>query len=198
MRGASESPGCERCPFAVKGKPQTPVAAEGADDPAWIIVGEGPGENERQQLRPFVGASGQMLDTVLKLIGAERHKLWVTNALLCTPAGAKDNHKERARQCCQERLYNELRQFPGKPVLTLGALAAKMVLGDNSILDYAGALHQLDLGEIALGKAPRYVIPTIHPAFILRGGGDDDARANDGYFFALVYDVNKVHRLAQD
>jgi uracil-DNA glycosylase family 4 len=156
-------------------------------------VGEGPGQTEVQTGHPFVGASGRLLNRALGNIDPnERERVWVTNATLCIPPqNATDAHKRAARECCAPRLDHELAQFPGKPVLALGAVAAQGFLGDKfSITEMAGALHTLADG--------REVIPTIHPAAILRGGGGATAGAHavDLLFWNLVYDAAKVKRLA--
>ena len=125
IRGPDRSPGCGTCPFGRDGNPSRPVPGEGPERPLWILVGEGPGSNERAQGRPFVGQSGKLLQRALDTNRAERASLWVTNALLCTPEGAGDAQKEAARVACAPRLRAELARFPGRPVLLLGAAAAR-------------------------------------------------------------------------
>lgn len=168
-----------------------PVAGIGPENPDWVILGEGPGENERASGRPFIGASGRLLDRILSVVGAERDKLWITNTMCCTPAAATPAQKKKAAECCAPRLDRELDQFAGKPIWTVGGIAAQRLLGDKfSISQLAGSCH--DVGS-------HTVIPSIHPAAILRGGGDagGGAHATDLLYWQLCYDAGKIHHLSQ-
>jgi DNA polymerase len=149
-----------------------------------------PGEYERRSGLPFVGASGQLLDKALKTVRVDRGQLYITNALLCTPPGATDIQKVQARGCCAERLRTELASVPAVPILALGSVAAKSLLADNnfSIMEMSGALFSHE---------GRHLIPTIHPAAILRGGDEGGAHAVDLLYINLLYDIDKVRGLAQ-
>ena len=199
LRGCADGADCPACPFGRGGKPNQPVFGEGPVDPAWIVVGEGPGHNEVIQGRPFVGLSGQLVNEALTKIQAERKKLLVTNATLCIPhSGATDTEKKLARTACRPRLQQELAKFPGKPVLALGAIAAQSMTGNEkfSITQMAGAYYEVDFD----GTGPRQVIPSIHPAAILRGGtggGGGGGHTVDLAFWNLLYDAQKVNMLAQ-
>lgn len=134
-RGSAEHALCEACPFARDGRPNHPVFAEYPDDPMWFIIGEGPGFNEVRLGRPFVGATGQVVNRILAKIGRPREHVYVTNSTLCQPPqGSPVEEREIAAQCCKPRLQAELAEFPGKPVLTLGAVAARALI-PKEILD---------------------------------------------------------------
>lgn len=133
-RGTTEGANCEACPFATAGRPTNPVVSEYPDDPMWLVLGEGPGWNETKTGRPFVGASGSVLNQVLKKIGRPREHVFVGNATACTPPqGTPVEIRERAAECCKPRLLAELQQFPGKPILTLGAVAARSVIPKETL-----------------------------------------------------------------
>lgn len=70
---------CFSCPL----RGQTVVPPEGNMYARIAIVGEAPGANEEISGRPFIGASGRLLDEILKAVGVERSEVWITNALLC-------------------------------------------------------------------------------------------------------------------
>jgi len=198
LRGPAFSPRCGECPFATKdGAANRPVPGEGPRNPRWLVVGEGPGQTEVQRNRPFVGMSGKMVDKALAAIKVPREQLFVTNATLCLPsANATDTMKHRARECCAPRLALETAQFPGVPILALGGVAAQGFLGDKfSITAMAGSLHSRDVD----GTGEREIIPTVHPAAILRGGAGVTAGAHavDLLFWNLIYDAAKVDRLAR-
>ena len=191
-RGPAESPDCADCPLSEDGKPKKPVPGEGPYDPKWIAVGEGPGQVEVLRKRPFVGPSGRLLNKIIERIGADRDEIWVTNATNCQPRPGAN--LEDARECCKPRLEEELSKFPGRPILALGAVAAQTFLGPaTKIMAVAGSLHDVDVD----GTGPRPLIPTIHPAAILRGGGAGPKRdrALDLAIWDLTYDAGKVAAL---
>jgi uracil-DNA glycosylase family 4 len=135
LRGSAEGANCDACPFSSHGLPTKPVFSEFPEDPLWIVIGEGPGYNEVAKGRPFIGASGQVVNKILHKIGRPREQLFVGNATLCLPPqGSPVEERERAAACCKPRLVSELQRFPGKPILTLGAVAARAVIPKN-VLD---------------------------------------------------------------
>ncbi len=198
---------CDECPLKGRHIPVGPTyAAGGPSQTKLIIVGEGPGRMEIQTGKPFVGPSGHMVSSMLAKAGMSRSLCHITNAAACR--GETDAEKERAAACCSARLSNELIALdPAIPILTLGAPAAKVMLGKGSILKTRGFVWKLpaiddaklraaersldkrramgvkkyaaaiDRAEQSLwrsqARAPlagRVCIPSIHPAFILRGG----------------------------
>ena len=200
IRGNAHGADCANCPFGKVGKPNQPVFGEGWARPNWIIVGEGPGQNEVIQQRPFVGSSGRLVNEALSKLGVAREALWVTNSMLCQPPhGTTDAVKKLARQACGGRLKQELAQFPGVPVLALGAHAAQQLTGNEkfSITQMAGAYYEVDCDD---SGTTRSVIPSIHPAAILRGGaggGGGGSHTVDLAFWNLLYDAQKVNLLAK-
>jgi uracil-DNA glycosylase family 4 len=105
------------------------VTSEYPAAPAWIIVAEGPGRTETQVGRPYQG-SHLLLEKLLHKIGRTRDELYLTTAVLCSsPIGkATEPDRDRAVAACKPRLLHELAQWPGMPVLTLGAVAARAVI----------------------------------------------------------------------
>ena len=128
-RGTAEGARCDDCPFSTAGDPTRPVYSEHPEDPQWIIVGEGPGRTEVFLKRPFVGPTGQVVNQILAKIGRPRGDLAILNATLCLPTlNSNEADRHRAAECCKPRLQQELAQWPGKPILTLGAVAAKSII----------------------------------------------------------------------
>jgi DNA polymerase len=197
-----QPPDCPNCPFSSNGQAASPVLGETVDDPKWIAVGEGPGNVEVAVGRPFVGPSGQLLTRAIMEIGGRRDEIAITNVTLCKPtANASDGAKRQAALCCAPRLRAELAQFPGRPILALGSVAAQQLLGETfSITQLAGSVFAVDVD----GTGTRDVIPTVHPAAILRGGGDSQGGAGGGgahvvdlLYWNLQYDVAKADRLGK-
>lgn len=199
IRGTTAGANCQDCPFSCNGRPSPQaVAGEGSPEPAWIAVGENPGHTEVVLGSPFRGPSGRLLQDALARIGVKREDIYITNSILCpSPPSATEAAKRRAREACMPRLRQEIAAFPGKPIIALGAVAAQGFLGERfSITQMSGAYHEI---EVAEGDV-RAVIPTVHPAAILRGGSTASAAGShtvDLMFWFLVYDLQKVDMLAR-
>lgn len=117
------------CPFSTNGLPTNPVFSEFPEDPAFLIIGESPGYTDVRLKRPFMGPSGAEVNKLLGKVGRPRHEVFVGNATLCRPPdGTPEAIREVAAKCCSYRMLAEIKRFPGKPVLTLGAVAARSVL----------------------------------------------------------------------
>lgn len=80
-RGLLVQPDCRGCPLDGCRK----VPPEGNLDASVVLIGEAPGENEERDGRPFIGASGQYLNVLLKRLGVEREAVFITNSALCKP-----------------------------------------------------------------------------------------------------------------
>jgi uracil-DNA glycosylase family 4 len=129
LRGSIEGANCEACPFNIGGRPVKPVVSEYPEQPLWILIGEGPGMTETNLGRPFVGPSGELVNKLLGRVGRPRAEIFVGNATLCQPPrGSPDHLRDQAAKACRPRLQRELAQFPGVPILTLGAVAARALI----------------------------------------------------------------------
>lgn len=141
LRGTADGADCGSCPFSKDGQPHAPVFGEGPENPLWIVIGEGPGATEVRLRRPFVGETGEIVNKLLTRVGRKRslkepsQEIWLGNATLCQPTPkSNDQDRDRAAAACSGRLKRELAQFPGKPILTLGAVAARSVI-PKAVLD---------------------------------------------------------------
>lgn len=168
------------------------------DEPAWIIVGEGPGGQEVQIGRPFIGPSGALVTKMLTQVHRDRSTVWISNATCCKPPPNADTKlRLEAARACLPRLQRELAALPPVPILALGAVAARTLLPTRleGITELADTWHAADVD--GTGRI-RDVIPTIHPAAILRGGGEvKGAHAAEIGFWNLVYSAGKVESLAR-
>lgn len=151
------------CPLSGMGATQ---AVFGRGDPAApvLVIGEGPGAEEDRQGRPFVGRAGQLLDRMLAAAGlAER--VFITNTVFWRPPGNRTPTPQEQAVCAPfvERAFALLRP---RAVLTLGAAAAKSVLqSEEGVMRLRGRWGEWRLGE---GGVSAPVMPTLHPAFLLR------------------------------
>jgi uracil-DNA glycosylase family protein len=154
---------------------------------AWLmLVGEQPGDQEDQQGEPFVGPAGRLLDEALVAAGIDRDEVYVTNAVKHFRFERRGNrrlHKAPAVghvRACRPWLDDELRVVEPAVVGTLGATAAKALLGaDFRITKERGKPRTWN--DVQL-------VPTIHPSAILRmPSADRDAAMAD-----LVADLTTV------
>jgi DNA polymerase len=105
---------CKRCPYAKNGLPDRPVMGEGPKQPIGIFVGESPGRDEAERGRPFVGATGQELDNSFIKVGLNRSKLFVVNAICCSPRFNKSQvAMQKAANRCRPALIAQLRRLSG-------------------------------------------------------------------------------------
>lgn len=204
VRGTLDGADCANCPFSVDGRALNPVFGVGPQNPTMILLGEGPGVQECRQKMPFVGPTGELLNRALQETGVDRSKAWVSNVTLCIPPPKSDvKVRKQAAQACKGRLERELMERPDIPVLALGDVAASTILEGATklpITKIAGSHFDWDVD----GSGPRSVIPTVHPAAILRSSGDGDkgpektgSHVADLAFWALKWDVLKVKALAE-
>lgn len=134
QRGSHEGADCANCPFSTDGRPTKPVYSEFPEDPKWLLIGEGPGFNEVRLNRCFIGASGEVVAKLLTKIGRPREQIYVGNATLCKPPDkSPEIDRQRAATACSGRLQRELSRFPGKPILTLGAVAARALIPKETL-----------------------------------------------------------------
>ncbi len=164
--------GCRACKLC-EGRKNTvfgvgPTAPDSGVVPQvdWLIVGEGPGENEDRTGEPFVGQAGQLLDNMLKAIGASRQtNTYILNVVKCRPPGNRNPELTEIAQC-EPFLRRQIELLQPKVILAMGRFAVNALL-QASIPDVA----KLPLGKLrgqvhAYGNTP--VIATYHPAYLLR------------------------------
>jgi len=121
---------CDDCPL----QDRPFVAAYGPPMTDRVIVGEAPGEREVVEGKPFVGKAGDRLNQALNTAGVDRLAVYVTNTVLCHPAGNKRPPPE-AVDACHERLITEIRLRMPQKVLALGKTAGKALTGDSRTIE---------------------------------------------------------------
>jgi uracil-DNA glycosylase family 4 len=153
----SEVRGCERCGLS-KTRTQT-VFGEGNSRARLVFVGEGPGYEEDQQGRPFVGAAGQLLTKIVQAMGLVREDVYIGNIIKCRPPGNRNPAPDEI-EACLPYLERQLKAIQPEYICALGAVAARTLLNTEApISRLRGRLHSY--GTITL-------MPTFHPAYLLR------------------------------
>jgi uracil-DNA glycosylase family 4 len=159
---AAEAAGCTRCRLA---ETRTQVVfGVGDPDADLMFIGEAPGFHEDKQGEPFVGAAGQLLTRMLQeVLDLRREDVFICNVLKCRPPGNRDPQDDEI-DACTPWLVEQISLVQPRVVVTLGNFATKFVLNTmQGITRMRGAAYPWH---------GRTVIPTYHPAAILRGGGE--------------------------
>lgn len=125
-----------------------------------MIIGEAPGQQEDAQGKPFVGRSGQLLSKALTQAGIARDQVFITNTVKCRPPGNRTPTPQEISFFKATFLDPEIKIIQPKIILTLGAVAL------NALVENAPAISKAR--GIAIKTASGLIIPTYHPAYILR------------------------------
>lgn len=154
------------CPLKLEGARQS-VFARGAPDAPLMVIGEGPGPEEDARGEPFVGQAGQMLDRMLGAAGLT-DRVFITNTVFWRPPGNRTPSPQE-QAICAPFLERAIELVTPKMLLVLGAPAAKSMLKrDEGILSLRGRWFEW---RSESGKLELPVMPTLHPAFLLRQPG---------------------------
>lgn len=158
---------CTKCKLATAGRTQV-VFGMGNPEADLMFVGEGPGAEEDKQGLPFVGRSGQLLDKILfEELGITRESVFIANVVKCRPPGNRDPEPDEI-DACRPWLEQQLDLIQPKVVVTLGNFATKLLLETKEgITKLRGRSYPFRGGVL---------IPTFHPAAVLRGGGEPMAQ----------------------
>ncbi len=141
------------------------VFDDGQADSGLMLVGEGPGAEEDRTGRPFVGASGQLLDRMLASVGLDRTKLLITNLIPWRPPGNR-NPTDAEISICLPFLLRHIALVQPRYLVLLGAISTQAVLATKGgISRQRGRWIQ---AEIAGLDAPVATLPMLHPAYLLR------------------------------
>lgn len=135
------------------------IFGEGNEHAALMFVGEAPGRDEDIQKRPFVGRSGQLLNKTLQTCGIAREEVFITNIVKTRPPNNRTPTEQEMRRSLP-MLLQQIAIIKPKIVCTLGACATTALLQKTISISrlhgYAIPLHDF------------IVVPTFHPAYVLR------------------------------
>lgn len=124
-----------------------------------MFVGEGPGRDEDIQGEPFVGRAGQLLNKIIEAMGMKRSDVYIGNVAKCRPPENRAPLPDEAATCIPF-LHQQIEVIQPKVIVCLGSVATKYLLQtERSISQLRGEWQEL--------KGIK-VMPTFHPAFLLR------------------------------
>jgi DNA polymerase len=149
---------CTRCKLHRLGRRQI-VFGVGNPNADLMFVGEAPGADEDVQGIPFVGRAGQLLTKIIEAIGMQRDDVYIANVIKCRPPENRNPEPDEVERC-EPFLFQQIDRIQPKVIVALGTFAAKALLKTQ---DPISRLR---------GRAFEYrgatLIPTFHPAFLLR------------------------------
>ena len=159
---ASQINDCRNCRLGSSRLNAAP--GEGVHSPLVMVVGEGPGQEEDQQGRPFVGRAGQLLDKMLSSINLSRNtNCFIANIIKCRPPNNRDPLPEETAACAHF-LSRQIILLKPKFILAAGRIAAQTLLKTSEPIGrLRGKFKEFYIGDL---KIP--IIVTYHPAALLR------------------------------
>jgi DNA polymerase len=153
---------CRRCKLA--GGRTNLVYGVGDPRARLVFVGEGPGADEDAKGEPFVGRAGQLLTEIItKGMKLRRQDVYICNVVKCRPPGNRNPEPDEVA-ACEPFLVRQLRAIGPDVIVALGKFAAQTLLRSKTPItqlrgrwfDYQGIM----------------LMPTFHPAYLLRNPGD--------------------------
>jgi len=153
----SECASCMKCGL---GRTRTNIVIErGSRTAPLMLIGEGPGEQEDKQGKPFVGAAGQLLDLLLSALMFDENDYYICNVVKCRPPGNRAPTDDEAFNCLPY-LRNQTALVRPRIIVCMGATAMKYVIDrDAKISQIRGQWIE---------RKGYWIMPTFHPAALLR------------------------------
>ena len=146
---------CMRCTLAQTRKLAVP--GEGPAPAPVMLIGEGPGRNEDEQGRPFVGAAGKFLEELLAAAGLQRAQVYITNVVKCRPPENRDPLPAEVAACAGY-LERQIELVDPRVIVTLGRFSMARWFPLERISAIHGQARQF---------GARLVVPMFHPAAAL-------------------------------
>jgi uracil-DNA glycosylase len=157
---------CTRC--LLHEKRLNIVFGEGNPRARLMFVGEGPGADEDEHARPFVGKAGQLLTRMIRAMNLDRSDVYIANVVKCRPPGNRAPNRQEIDTCIPF-LDAQIAAVKPTVIVALGKVAANALLGtDEAISRIRGRFHD---------RKGIPVMPTFHPSYLLREEPDRKHKA---------------------
>ena len=148
---------CQRCKLA-RGRNHI-VFGEGNPKAKLVFIGEGPGFEEDRKGQPFVGAAGQLLTRIIEAIKLSRDQVYISNIIKCRPPGNRNPEADEI-DTCFPFMERQIAAIQPDFIVALGTFAAQTLLATTiPISRLRGRFHEYKETK---------VVPTYHPAYLLR------------------------------
>ena len=155
---------CQRCKLGATRK--NLVFGVGNPKARLVFVGEGPGADEDAQGEPFVGDAGKMLNRIIAAMELKREDVFICNVVKCRPPQNRPPESDEV-SACSPFLLRQLQSVKPEVIVALGTSAAQALLQTKvPISKLRSKFH--DFHGIPL-------MPTYHPSYLLRTGGNSDS-----------------------
>lgn len=152
---------CRQCSLSETRK--NVVIAKGRVPAPLMLIGEGPGADEDEQGIPFVGAAGKLLHLLLYAFDLTENDYHICNIVKCRPPQNRVPSPDEA-SACKPLLAKQFRLVQPKVIVLLGATACKYFLGTKTGIT--------KLRGQWIEKNGYFIMPTFHPAYILRNNNE--------------------------
>jgi uracil-DNA glycosylase family 4 len=148
---------CQRCKLC---RTRTHIVfGAGSPRARLMFIGEGPGQDEDRVGEPFVGAAGQLLTRIITAIKLHREDVYIANVVKCRPPGNRVPEPDEIATC-SPFLRRQIAAIRPLFICTLGGCAAQTLLGTTEAISrLRGRLYDYEGVR---------VLPTFHPAYLLR------------------------------
>lgn len=143
------------------------VPGEGDVDTEVMFVGEGPGQNEDREGRPFVGRAGGLLERLLSHVGWGRDDVFITNVVKCRPPANRDPEPDEIAACAPY-LRRQAATLDPSVIVTLGRFSMATFMPGVRISQAHGTTRIADPEDPATGAGDATVFAMYHPAYALR------------------------------
>jgi uracil-DNA glycosylase family 4 len=161
---------CQECPLGSLGRTNV-VFGQGNPDAKLMFIGEGPGRDEDMQGLPFVGRSGQLLNHILEAVNIKREDVFITNIVKCRPPNNRQPLPHEMAICKKILLEHQIKIIRPSLICTLGAAALQ------GLMEQQFKITQIH-GQLLTYHGIK-LIPTYHPAYILRNPRELNSFADD-------------------
>ena len=181
---------CQSCTSCKLSNTRTNVVVGHGPVPCELmIVGEGPGEKEDKEGKPFVGRAGQLLTKILTSVGIDREKdVYITNTVKCRPPKNRNPHKEEI-DTCKSYLIRQIQLIKPKVLLCLGSPSLKTILEESlAISKVRGNWYTANVNYM---NAPLYMMPLFHPSYLLRNQSMEEGKPR----WLTWQDIQKVKKV---
>jgi uracil-DNA glycosylase family 4 len=173
---------CQKCRLA---QTRTKVVfGEGVFNSKILLIGEGPGREEDETGRPFVGKAGKLLDQILASQDISREKnIFIANIVKCRPPENRNPQDDEA-QACRQYLDAQIQLLRPKIILLAGAVAVKNVLGAKEGISKIR-------GQWFDGPFGSKIMPIFHPSYLLRNQSKEPGSPK----WLMWQDIKEIRRV---